>query len=153
VTQGAAVRGIQKPELQALVESWSPVVTAALEQVGRQVWPPDQEKQGFLKKARLLPRHTVEGPVWRGGEVLWSVSHTILPSAFDIHGNLTEGLREYWIVALDTGQPPCLRIQGAGRLEDIPLAPGDFEQALARALVAGPQQNTFYGNRGPLSQP
>lgn len=142
---------IQEADLRSLIEFWSPVVTAALEHMGSQRWPPHQQKQGFLKRPKLIPRFMVEGPVRRGGEVLWAASHTISPSAFDTHGNLSEGRREYWIVALVAGEPPHIRIEGAQTMEGILAESKAFQAALAEALAAGPRNDTFYGNRGPLS--
>jgi hypothetical protein len=142
---------IQEAGLQSLIELWSPVVKAALEQMGNQRWPPLQQKQGLLKRPKPIPRFMVEGPVLRGGEVQWAASHTISPSAFDIRGNLSEGQREYWIVALVAGEPPHIRVEGAQTLEDIPAENKAFQAALAEALAAGPRHDTFYGNRGPLS--
>jgi hypothetical protein len=145
------VARIPEPELQSLVETWSPLVIAALTETGSRRWPPHREKQGFLKRPRLIPRFTVEGPVWRGGEILWAASHTLSPSAFDKRGSLTQGEREYWIVRLSTGEAPRFRIEGAQAIEDVPVREDTLQAALVEALAAGPKQDRFYGNRGPLS--
>jgi len=144
---------IQEPGLQSLVGFWSPLVKTALEQMGSQNWPPHQERRGFLKRPKPIPRFMIEGPAQRGGEILWAVSHTVSPSAFDQRGRLSQGQREYWIVGLETGGSPRFRIEGAEAIEGIPADQDAFQEALVRALAVGPKQNTFYGNRGPLSQP
>lgn len=142
---------IPEPGLQALLGTWSPRVMAALQAMGSQRWPPYQEKQGFLKRPKLIPRFAVEGPLERGGEVLWAASHTLSPSAFDKHGRLTQGEREYWIIGLSSGEIPCFRIEGAQVLEGIPAREDALQAALAEALASGPKRDQFYGNRGPLS--
>jgi hypothetical protein len=142
---------IQEPELKTLVDLWSPVVVAALEKMGDTAWPPYREKQGLLRKPRLIPRFTLEGPIQRGADILWSVSHTVRPSFFDQHGHLTKGQREYWIVALSTGEPASFRIDGAHTINISATDSDALRQAIGEAQAAGPRQNTFYGNRGPLS--
>lgn len=145
------MRRIHEPELKALVEAWSPLVRAALEELGSQVWPPLQQKRGLLRKPNLIPRCLVEGPVRRGHEVRWALSHTSQPSTFDAQGNLTKGQRAYWIVGLVTGELPHLWVEGAGRTDPIPADLDALRQALEKALAEGPCLNTFYGNKGPLS--
>lgn len=143
---------IHEASLKGLVDSLSPVVKAALAALGGQVWPPYQQKRGLLRKPALVPRFMLEGPVQRGDEVLWAVSHTRKPSTFDAHGDLLQGEREYWIVALKAGEPPHFRIEGAGRLDGIAADAASLTEALQKARVEGPKYNTFYGNKGPLSQ-
>jgi len=137
---------------EVLIETWSPVVMAALQDIGTQYWPPHQEKRGLFRRPRLVPRFTLEGPTLRGGEVLWAASHTLKPSVFDTRGSLTEGEREYWIVGLACREPPCFRVEGAQHRADIPARAETLQAALLEALAAGPKHDSFYGNRGPLSQ-
>jgi len=142
---------IIEPDLQPLIDTWSPIVVAGLNQLGDQRWPPHQEKQGFLKRPKVIQRFAIEGPIQRGDEVLWAVSHTISPSTFDIRGNLTEGEREYWIVVLSAKDVPVFRIDGAQSDAGIPAKEDRLQAALDEALAAGPTRDKFYGNRGPLS--
>lgn len=136
---------------QALLEAWSPRVIAALQEIGKQRWPPYQQKQGFLKRPKPIPRFAVEGPVLREGEILWAASHTISPSTFDKRGNLTKGEREYWLIGLSAGELPEFRVEGAQVVGGIPASEDALQAALVEALAAGPRHDTFYGNRGPLS--
>lgn len=142
----------QDAERDALIETWSPVVIAALQGIGSRRWPPHQENRGLLRRPRLIPRFVVEGPLWRGGELLWAASHTLKPSVFDQHGILAEGEREYWVVGLSAGQAPCFRVEGAQQVADIPARADALRAALLEVLAAGPKHDRFYGNRGPLSQ-
>ena len=139
------------PELQPLIDTWSPVVMAGLKQLGDQRWPPHEEKQGFLKRPKVIQRFAIEGPIQRDGEIQWAASHTVSPSTFDIRGNLTEGEREYWVVALTPGKKPVFRIDGAQSATGIAATEAKLKAALDEALAAGPKRDRFYGNRGPLS--
>lgn len=143
--------GDPENEHQALINAWSPVVMAALNDIAGRRWPPHQEKRGLFRRPKLTARYALEGPLWRGGQVLWAISHTLRPSVFDRRGSLTEGEREYWIVALTAGEPPCFTIEGAQVLADIPADQAALQAGLDEALAAGPKHDRFYGNRGPLS--
>jgi len=136
---------------EALIKTWSPVVIAALQDIGGQRWPPHQEKRGLLRRPKLIARFTVEGPLRSGSEILWAASHTLRPSVFDKRGSLIEGEREYWLVGLSCGESPCFRVEGAVQVRDIPARTDALKAALLEALAAGPKQDRFYGNRGPLS--
>lgn len=142
---------IREPELQALAEKWSPIVTALLDQLGQQVWHPKKVRRSLFVKPQVIIRHLIEGPTQRSGKVLWSLSHTLVPSAFDDSGTLTKGEREYWLVALQQGDPPTFLVSGKETIENIPAGERALEQALKQAQVQGPKVESFYGNKGPLS--
>jgi hypothetical protein len=138
--------------LQSLAKAWSPVVLGALDELGKQSWPPLSERRGLLGKPRpTVTRYTLEGPKQRGNEFVWALSHTSRPSVFDDNGILTIGERHFWLVFLGTGSPSTFRIEGAEGLDEIPAEPQELKIALQRAGEVGPRVESFYGNKGPLT--
>jgi hypothetical protein len=120
--------------------------------MGKQVWPPFREKQGLFQKARVIDRFLIEGPIQRGGELWWAISHTNSPSTFDDQGNLTKGKRECWVLSLKNGSAVILQIEGA-TIQSVHLeSPKTLRDALDEARKNGPRDDVFYGNKGPLSQ-
>jgi hypothetical protein len=142
---------ILEPEFQALADQWSPVVYDLLHDLGRQVWPPIKVRH-MLVRVKVVPRYLVEGPVQRGDSLAWALSHTINPSSFDEQGRLTKGERACWIVTLHAGQPPTFSIEGRQVSAGIPADHDALAQALRQAGQSAPQLETFYGNKGPLTQ-
>lgn len=142
---------ILEPALKTLDECWSPVVTDLLDGLGRKTWKPRQVRRGLLEKPVTVMRHLVEGPAQRGKVLLWAVSHTSRPSTFDERGELGEGERYCWIVALSSESPTTFKIIGANTIENIPPDEKALGEALRQAAQAGPKHETFYGNKGPLS--
>jgi hypothetical protein len=120
--------------------------------MGKQVWPPFREKQGLFQKARMIDRFLIEGPVQRGSELWWAISHTNSPSTFDDEGNLTKGKRECWVLSLKDSPLVVLRIEGAA-IQSVHLdSPATLRNTLDEARKKGPREDVFYGNKGPLSQ-
>ncbi len=137
--------------LQALADQWSPTVRELLDEIGRQTWPPLKQRRGILGGSVLISRYSLEGPVQRNGELFWALSHTSKPSSFDDRGVLSEGERQFWLLALHPGDPPCFRLEGAAVHDSVPANAVVLREALHRARQAGPKIEAFYGNKGPLS--
>jgi hypothetical protein len=142
---------ITDPGLQALAEAWSPVVLELLDEVGQRVWPPHKERRGLFGKPVIITRYSLEGPAQRSGQLLWALSHTSQPSTFDEYGTLSEGEREFWLVALQPGSPPLFSVEGARLHERIPVDSEALLKALNDSRKEGPKTERFYGNKGPLS--
>lgn len=143
---------ITEPSLQSLAIEWNENIRHELNELAKKMWPPLRESQGLFQKPRVIDRFILEGPVQRAGELVWAVSHTSSPSTFDDDGNLTEGRRECWILAIAEGSPAAFRLEGStthtGELTNLKA----LKIVLERAYKEGPRQDTFYGNKGPLSQ-
>src|SRR5690348_9190019 len=97
---------IREPELQSLSERWSPILSEMLQDLGDKAWPPKKIRKSLFSRAEIIRRYTVEGPAQWGSLLVWAVSHTSRPSAFDNHGNLTKGEREFWLIKLESGPSP-----------------------------------------------
>jgi hypothetical protein len=142
---------ITEPSLQSLATEWNENVRHELNELGKRRWPPFRESQGLFQRPRIIDRFVLEGPIQRGGELVWSISHTSRPSTFDDNGNLTEGRRECWILAIAKGSPVAFRLEGlttyTGELTNLK----ELKVVLERAYKEGPRQDNFYGNKGPLS--
>jgi hypothetical protein len=145
------VRRIDDLELQALAEQWSPVVIGLLHEIGQRVWPPLKTRR-MLVRVNIVPRYLVEGPAQWGDSLVWAVSHTINPSSFDDQGRLSKGERACWLVMLHPGQPPTFTLEGRQIATGIPAEQDALAPALSQAVQTGPKSETFYGNKGPLSQ-
>lgn len=143
---------IIEPELAALAEKWSGIVRRLLEHIGKEMWPPVKEPQGLLERPRIVQRFVLEGPVRCPEGIAWAVSHTRRPSTFGDDGSLSEGEREFWKVILCVNDPHRFLVQGAQSIEDIALDEEALSAALEEATQSGPCIESFYGNRGPLSQ-
>jgi hypothetical protein len=144
---------IHESGLRRLAEQWSPIVIDALSELGSQNWPPVTQRRHLLAKPRIIQRFLIEGPAPRGKDIVWAVSHTSKPSYFDDKGRLTEGERKHWLVTLHTGQkPPVFEIQGVQTFNNVPLDKQAFVEAIKKAGQAGPKIDTFYGNKGPITQ-
>ncbi len=144
---------ILDPQLRNLADQWSAVVQELLDGIGSRSWPPRKVRRSVFGKPELVVRYVQEGPVQRGNRIGWAVSHTSRPSTFDDQGNLSEGERQYWIVWLEAGTPALFTVEGSQIETGIPAERGALSQALMRSWKAGPRQQRFYGNKGPLSQP
>jgi hypothetical protein len=138
-------------ELQQLAEQWSPVVYDLLHDLGRRVWPPLRTRR-MLVKVRLIPRYLVEGPAQWDDMLVWAVSHTSNPSSFDERGRLSKGERACWLVMLNQGESATFSIEGKQIISGITADREGLAQALSQAAQSGPKSETFYGNKGPLSQ-
>ncbi|GEM_PF-3102924 len=142
---------ITEPQLRVLADEWTPVVLELLDEMARRVWPPVRERRGMFSKSTLITRYDLEGPAQRDGKLVWAVSHTSRPSAFDDYGQLSEGERQFWLVTLMPGSPPFFCVEGAQAHERIPVDKDALRQALNQAYREGPKTERFYGNKGPLS--
>jgi hypothetical protein len=140
------------PVLKELAGQWTPRVRRLLEEVGNRTWPPLKEKRGLFNPPASIMRFLIEGPVLREDRILWAVSHTRRPSAFGLDGELTQGLREFWIISLSVQSAPAFSIEGQQAANSIPADENSLKQALLNASATGPQVQSFYGNKGPLSQ-
>jgi len=142
---------IREPELQGLAEQWSSTVYEMLRSLGDQRWPPKKIRRGLFSRPEIIQRYTVDGPTQWGNTLVWAVSHTSRPSAFDDSGNLTKGEREFWIIKLDRGPTPLFSIEGAEILSDIAADRNALSEALEQAQRSGPRVEEYFGNKGPLS--
>ncbi len=142
---------IDDPELGKLVAEWSDTLLNALDEVGRQKWPPFKERRGLLAQPRQIIPFSLEGPVQIGSQVCWALSHIQEPSTFDETGALSPGRREYWLIGLCPGRPVVMTIEGAQTVSVTLDTQADWRAALEQAVRTGPKLQTFYGNKGPLS--
>lgn len=146
------MNGIEDPDLRALAEEWSPLVMELLDALGRAVWPPKKFRRWLLDKPQTLMRYMLEGPARQGDSVVWALSHTSRPSSFDYYGRLTPGERHTWVIRLSPGSQPEFTVEGAQTHDHVPADRDALRAALDAAKSAGPRVQTFYGNKGPLSQ-
>ena len=146
------MRRIADPVLQELAGQWAPRMRRLLDELGSRTWPPLKEKRGIFTPPASIVRFFIEGPGLRGDRILWAVSHTRRPSAFGLDGELSRGLREFWIVSLSAQSDPVFSIEGQQTVNSIPADENSLRQALLKTSEAGPQVQSFYGNKGPLSQ-
>jgi hypothetical protein len=138
-------------ELQALAEQWSQIVKELLHEMGQRVWPPLKTRR-MLVRVNIVPRYLVEGPAQWGDSLVWAVSHTINPSSFDDQGRLSKGERACWLVMLHPGPPPTFTLEGRQIATGIAADRDALAQAVNDSVQSGPKSETFYGNKGPLSQ-
>ena len=141
---------ISDPACQKLAEDWSERILSALDELGRQTWPPFTVKRGFLAKPQIITPYSLDGPVQIGGLVCWAIAHISRPSTFNVVGNLSAGERDFWLVCLKPGSPPTLSVEGAKAVSREFAAETDLQTTLAQVAASGPKREEFYGNKGPL---
>jgi len=135
---------------QKLAEDWSERILSALDDLGRQTWPPFTVKRGFLAKPQVITPYSLDGPVQIGGRVCWAIAHINRPSTFNVAGDLSAGERHFWIVSLKPSSPPIFSVEGTEEFSRELVAETDLQTALTQAAAAGPKREEFYGNKGPL---
>lgn len=141
---------IADSDLRRLADQWSPIIRELLHEMGTRRWPPLKQRQGLFGRPVLINRHDVEGPMERDGRLIWALSHTSRPSFFDERGILSKGERQFWLIALQAGEPLCFRIEGASTHQTTSPEINSLRESLACAERDGPSITTFYGNKGPL---